>query len=32
MVVSAEVLTHAMDEHDDAYDRLAVVRRPAIAD
>src|SRR5262245_61698815 len=31
MVVSAEVLAHAVDEHDDARDGLALVRGPAIA-
>jgi hypothetical protein len=31
MVVPAEVLTHAMDEHDNARTRLAVVSGPAIA-
>src|ERR1700730_16206385 len=32
MVVSAEVLGHAVDEHDDAGTRLAPISSPAIAD
>jgi hypothetical protein len=32
VVISAEVLAHAMDKHDDARARLAHVSSPAIAD
>ena len=32
VVVSAEMLAHAMDKYDDASARLAPVSRPAIAD
>ena len=32
VVISAEVLAHAMDEYDDALARLAPVSSPAIAD
>ena len=31
MIVSAHVLTHAMDQHDDARARLVILRGPAIA-